>query len=60
MRHCKMHDGQSNGIWVYYDVKGTFEDCETFANKAYGLYIGSNTQRPVTRRCTFRDGEKRV
>ena len=59
VRRCKIHDGQSSGIYVCDQGEGTFEDCETYANKSHGLYIGSNTQRPVTRRCTFQDGEKR-
>lgn len=56
MRRCKIHHGESAGIYVSDQGEGTFEDCETFANKSFGVHIGKGGN-PVLRRCIFRDGE---
>ncbi|MDF5717444.1 MAG: right-handed parallel beta-helix repeat-containing protein, partial [Rhizonema sp. NSF051] len=53
---CKIHDGQSNGIWVYDKGQGTIEDCNIFANAESGIYI-SKEGNPTICRSKIHDGQ---
>ena len=55
IRRTRIHDGRSNGVWVYAGGQGTLEDCDISGTKWAGVRIegGGN---PVLRRCKVHDG----
>jgi F-box protein 11 len=56
IRRTRIHDGQSNGVWVYAGGKGTLEDCEISGTRWAAVRI-EGAGDPVLRRCKLHDGE---
>ena len=50
IRRTRIHDGQSNGVWVYGGGQGTLEDCDIWGNEWAGVLIEGGGD-PVVRRC---------
>lgn len=50
LRRNRIHDGQKAGVFVYDNGKGTLEDNEIFANKAYCGVLISDGGNPTLRR----------
>lgn len=50
IRNTKIHDGKSNGVWVYDGAQGTLEDCDISGTywSAVRIEEGGN---PILRRC---------
>jgi hypothetical protein len=43
IRSCKIHDGNSYGIWVWDNAAGVIEDCEVYDNAGAGVVISGDT-----------------
>jgi parallel beta-helix repeat protein len=50
VRHCKIHDGNKGGIFIYDQATAQIEDCEIFGNGLSGIEVktGGNA---IIRRC---------
>jgi parallel beta-helix repeat protein len=57
IRHCKIHDGNSSGIFVYDQATAQIEDCEIFGNAYSGIEIRKEGN-PTIRRCKIYDGKQ--
>ncbi len=56
IRHCRIHMGKENGVFIFDNAKGILEDCEIFANEFSGIEIKEGAN-PIIRRCKVYDGK---
>ncbi|HSB09363.1 MAG TPA: right-handed parallel beta-helix repeat-containing protein [Blastocatellia bacterium] len=54
VRRCKIHSGNSNGIWFVDHAEGSVEDCEIFGTAWAGVRAEAGA-RPDIRRCKIHD-----
>ncbi len=57
IRHCKIHDGNHNGIFISDQATAQIEDCEIFGNGLSGIEIGEKGN-PIIRRCKIYNGKE--
>jgi F-box protein 11 len=55
IRRTSIHDGRSNGVWVYDGGQGTLEDCDISGTRMAGVRI-EEEGNPLLRRCKVHDG----
>ena len=55
IRHCMIHDGKTQRIYIGDNAKAIVEDCEIVVNTYPGVTI-KNGSNPTIRRCKIHDG----